>query len=170
MKTWDEVVRDALNIYHHRDQYVYVYGAKGIRITPENYRYLVEAEHNYFYSKYTNDQIYKEIMPKCIGKIAYDCSGFISAITGCATYSTAIISQCTEKTNVIRNVPAGGILYTSFNGTGRHVALDMGYGYSLSFDKDGESCMMHKHSEKTMPWEIGGKLTNYIDYTGADNR
>lgn len=170
MKTWDEVVRDALNIYHHRDKYVYVYGAKGCVITPENFRYLVEAEKSYFYSKYTHEQIYNEIMPKCIGKIAYDCSGFVSAITGCHTYSLAMIDQCTEKTNVIRDVPCGGILFTSFGGKGRHVGIDMGFGYSLSFDKDGETCAMHKHTEKTMPWEVGGKLSNFIDYTGANNR
>ena len=76
--TYYEVIKKALNMLYHRDEYAYFYGAKGQILTDEVMNTLISLEPAYF-SKYTTQELsaYKAFSR---GKIGYDCSGFVSEI------------------------------------------------------------------------------------------
>lgn len=165
MKKWDDVIKSGLLMHIHADRYAYFYGAKGQRLTDSVMNALWDAEPQYF-KKYGDDpDIKKRIFDFSRGKIGYDCSGFISAITGCNTWSGAIWSRCTDKKTNLYLGPAASILYNP-----GHVALDIGYGYFLEFPSELHSCEMGRISENLNRFTGTGKLTGYIDYEGATNR
>ena len=161
MKTWDRVIKDALAMHVHADQYAYFYGAKGERLTIAVMRALMEKEPEYW-KRYTDKQI-AEIMAFSVDRIGYDCSGFIGKVTGCNTYSGAIWDRCTDKTTPAKG-PAGSILWKP-----GHVGLDIGMGFYLQTGKEGESITMGRISENVIKWEGSGRLSSYIDYTGASD-
>lgn len=163
MKTWDEVVKAALEIHLHKDQYAYFYGAKGQVLTDAVMNALWNAEPKYF-KKYTAAQK-KAIFDYSRGKIGLDCSGFTARVTGCNTWSGEQWNRCTNKKTDLALGPAGSLLY--FPG---HVGLDIGYGYYLHFPSEGKSCELGRFKENTCPWTGTGMLTGYIDYNGATNR
>lgn len=167
MKTWDEICREALGMYLHRDRYCYFYGAKGQVLTDAVMNALWNAEPAYF-SKY-NAQQKAAIFNYSRGKIGLDCSGFVSYLTGFKMYSTGMINSCDHVSGDIKNGPAGSIVYTTWGGKGRHVGLDIGYGFTLSIDKEGDSIVMRRTKEGNI-WEKTGRLSKYIDYKGADAR
>lgn len=163
MKTWDEVIKDALAIHLHKDKYAYFYGAKGQVLTDSVMEALWQAEPAYF-KRYSAAQK-KAIFDYSRGKIGYDCSGFVGAVTGCMMYSGAQWDKCTVRSTNLAKGPAGSLLYKP-----SHVALDIGYGYFLHFPSEMHSCELGRIKENTVPWTGTGMLTGYIDYTGATNR
>lgn len=162
MKTWDQVIKDALYMHVHKDEYAYFYGAKGQKLTDAVMNALWDAEPEYF-RRYTEAEK-KKIFKYSRNKTGYDCSGFIAAVTGCNTYSGAIWSRCTRKTTPFLG-PAASILWRP-----GHVGLDIGYGYYLQTGKELESIEMGRISEWLIAWEGSGRLEGYIDYEGATNR
>lgn len=164
MKKWDDVIKEALYMHIHSDRYAYFYGAKGERLTDSQMNYLWDASPDYF-KKYKTPEEKKRIFDFSRGKIGYDCSGFIGAITGCRTWSGAIWTRCTEKSNNLFSGPAASILYNP-----GHVAVDIGYGYFLEFPSEMHSCEMGRISENLNRFVGTGKLIGYIDYEGATNR
>ena len=164
MKTWDAVIKDALFYLVHADRYAYFYGAKGVRLTDAEMNYLWNAEPEYF-SRYKSEEEKKRIFDFSRGKIGFDCSGYISRVTGCPGNSTSIFERCRQKSSDIYQGPAGSILWTP-----GHVMLDIGYGYFLEIAKEGQSVEMHRISEEINRISQTGLLSGWIDYTGATNR
>ena len=168
MKRWDEVVKDALEMHLHKDRFCYFYGAKGVGpLTDAQMEALWAAEPGYF-SKYSAAQK-RAIFDFSRGKIAYDCSGFTAKLTGDMSYSVAQIGHCTNKKSDMALGEAGSLIFTTFGGKGRHIGVDIGYGYYLHFTREGESCELGRFIEGTTPWEVSG-LCPLVDYTGATNR
>ena len=165
MKTWDQVIKDALYYHVHADQYAYFYGAKGVRLTDAEMNYLWNAEKAYFESHYPNPEDKKRIFDWSRGKIGFDCSGFISRVTGCPGNSGSLFERCHGKTTDLASGPAASLLWMP-----GHIGLDIGYGYYLQTGRECESITMGRISEKTIAWQKTGKLTGWIDYTGATNR
>lgn len=170
--TWYEAVRKALYLMT-RGNVVYFYGAKGQSLTTPVMNALWNAEPEYF-SRYTEDEKI-QIFRNSIGKIGVDCSGFTGLCTGDMTYSTGQMIHSKSNTSPA-NGPAGSILYTTFNHTGRHVALDLGYGYFINTTaestdeniKRGKAGIwIGKISE--FNWEYSGQ-SDFVDYEGATNR
>lgn len=162
MKTWSEVVKQALQMHVNKDKYAYFYGAKGCKLTLETMQALWESSPSYF-KRYTEKQK-EEIFRYSLGKIGYDCSGFIGKITGCNTYSGAIWSRCDYKTTPALCV-GGSILWKP-----GHVGLDIGIGgFFIHMAVEGSSVEMGRISNGQVKWESAGRLTGYIDYTGAIN-
>lgn len=160
LKTWDEVIKEALYVHTHKENYCYIYGAKWEVMTEEKIRALMNYYTSYF-SRYTAAQK-EEIVKKSVGKIGSDCSGFIQHLTGDATYSGAQYQHCLNKSTNLAAGPAGSILWKQ-----GHIGLDIGYGYFLHFPTELKSCEIGKISEYV--WTNTG-LSPYIDYTGADAR
>lgn len=125
---YTNAISRAFQFYHRRDNYVYLYGAKGKIVTPRLCLDLFEAypEH---YKKYT-DKEKQEIIQNSIGKIAFDCSGFVCACYNWLpqSYSTQLYSQASKEYDSYKDSRAGCMLYTTFNNTGRHIGLDVGSG------------------------------------------
>lgn len=163
MKTWDEVIKYALAYHLHKENYAYFYGAKGQVLTDDAMNRLWAAEPGYF-SRYSDGQK-RMIFDWSRGKVGLDCSGFIAKITGCNTYSGAIIGKCTQISTDISSGVAGSILWRP-----GHVGIDIGYGYYLHFPSELHSCELGRIREDTISWEKTGLLTPYIDYKGADAR
>lgn len=163
MISYYKVIQNALHIYYKRDEYCYFYAAKGQRMTDVLMDALIQCEPEYW-KRYTPEKI-RKIKDFSRGKIGVDCSGFINLCTGQEKYSTAYYEQTLNKTTPA-NGTEGNLLYTTFGGTGRHVGLDIGYGYFLSFDKELETCKFGKIS--AYRWENSGQLSD-VDYTGAKN-
>lgn len=163
MQTWDAVIKQALSKLEHADQYAYFYGAKGEVLTWNVMNRLWNAEPEYF--KRYSERERADIFAYSFGKVGYDCSGFISAITGCYADSASIFARCTGKTDDLSKGVAGSLLWMP-----AHIGIDIGYGYFVHCGKEMHSIEIGRLSEKIIKWQKCGQLTSYIDYTGASNR
>lgn len=159
--TYYKLIQNALSVLNDKDRYAYFYGAKGQLLTDEVMDTLIRLESNYF-SKYSRSQLI-EIRNFSRNKIGLDCSGYITEISGIVGYSIGMYENCPIKTTPRMGVE-GSLLFTTFGGKGRHVGLDIGYGFFLHFPKELHSCEIGKISN--YPWEHSGQLSG-IDYTGA---
>lgn len=166
-------IKNGLNAYRHRDEYAYFYGAKSQVLTDAVMDALIAAEPNYF-KKYSAEQL-AQIKRNSRGKIGIDCSGFTGWIcTGDRQYSTGQINNCKLITTPALGV-AGSLLYTTFGGRGRHIGLDIGYGYCLDTGYESTDAIVasNNHSIRLTriaetAWEKSGQ-SNLLDYTGASN-
>lgn len=163
MKTWDQVIKDALYYLVHKDEYAYFYGAKGQKLTDAEMDRLIAEEPEYW--KRYDEATIKKIKKYSKGKTGFDCSGYIARVTGCNTYSGGIWTRCSKKTSDLYAGPAASILWKP-----GHVSLDIGYGYFLHFPSELHSCEIGRISENIGFFEQTGQLVTYIDYTGATNR
>ena len=160
--TWDQVIKNGLKIYYEREKYAYFYDAKGIVLTDSAMDYLIGAHPEHF-GKYTPEQLV-QIKDFSRGKIGYDCTGFIYAVTEGMVGGSAngIYKNAPVKyPNSIDN-PAGSMLHK--NG---HAALDIGYGFFLHFRNEGSSCELGWSRDYN--WENACQLVG-VDYKGADSR
>lgn len=162
MKTWDSFIKRALYMYVHRSDYAYFYGAKGEVLTENAMDFLIRAYPNHF-KQFTPTQL-KQIKNYSIGKIGYDCSGFITAASGGAIQGNSAmqIGSCEHVTDNLASGPAGSLLWKP-----GHIGLDIGYGYFLHMPREGESIILGKISEYV--WEKTGQHIN-INYEGSDSR
>ena len=103
--TYYEVIKKALFMFYHRDEYAYFYGAKGQVLTDDG----------------------------------------------------------AEKTTPLLGTEGNG-LYTSFGGEGRHVGIDIGYGFFLHMPKEGHTIELGRIAE--YDWEHSFHFAN-INYEGA---
>jgi len=163
MKTWDQVVKDALYYLVHKEEYAYFYGAKGQLLTEAEMERLWNAEPEYF-KKY-DEPMKKKIFKYSKNKIGFDCSGFIGRVTGCNTWSGSIWARCSKKSDNLFSGPAASILWKP-----GHVSLDIGYGYFVHFPSELHSCEIGRISENLDFFQATGQLVTYIDYNGATNR
>ena len=159
--TYYNVIQNAMKMFYERHKYAYFYGAKGQRLTDETMDALISAEKKYF-SRYSTAEL-AQIKNYSRGKIGYDCSGFLSAITGQSNYSTGFYAESLNKTNPTLGTE-GNLLYTTFGGTGRHIGLDIGYGYFLHMRKERNTVEFGKVSDYA--WEKSGQIRG-VSYTGA---
>lgn len=159
--TYYQLIQNALNAYVNCDKFAYFYGAKGQILTDEVMHSLVSCEPTYF-SQYSQQDM-ERIFNYSRGKTGFDCSGFITFVSGVQGYSTSLYTTSQNKTSP-HNGTEGNILYTTFNNTGRHIGLDIGYGYFVHMRKELNSVELGKISG--YGWEHSGQLLG-IDYTGA---
>ena len=89
---YNEMIKNALNILANKEKYAYFYGAKGQLLTDAAMNALIKAEPKYF-ARYTKTQL-EEIKEYSRGKIGFDCSGFITAISGVGGSSTTQWNNC----------------------------------------------------------------------------
>lgn len=159
---WDGVIKNGLKIYYERDKYAYFYDAKGIILTDSAMDYLISIHPEHF-GKYTQAQL-KQIKDYSRGKIGYDCTGFIYAVTQGRVGGSAdsIYEHATKKWDNAYDNWAGTMLHKK-----GHAALDLGYGFFLHFPNEGRSCELGWSRDYN--WENACTLAG-IDYKGADAR
>ena len=165
-KSWFQVVKDAIQMYHDRDKYAYFYGAKGQVLTKATMDALWAAEPKYF-SKYNAEekaQIYKN----SLNKIGYDCSGFVCKVTGETGYSKTIYAKRTKETTLEQGV-AGQFLYTTFNDLGRHIGLDVGMGFTLDMGNESTDYMVSVHRDSVHLARINDTKWEHSFQTAAVN-
>lgn len=162
MRTWDEVIKKAYDIYLNRDKYAYWYGAKGQVLTDAEMTRLISEEEEFF-SRYSAAQI-RAFMDYSRGKIGLDCSGFVAACTGVNTWSKGLIEACDNRNDDVYEGVAGALLYLP-----GHVGIDVGFGMALDFPGQGRTCELTAHRHGLRKWTECGELRG-IDYTGADAR
>ena len=181
MRTWDEAIKTALTAYTQSVYYgnfVYLYGAKGVRLdTEEKIREYFRMFPEY-YSRYSDSEK-EQVIRNSLGRIAYDCSGFVGWLcTGDMQYSSGQINNCSYTTHDIKSGVAGSILYTTYHGAGRHIALDCGFGMvaDMAYESTDANIAMHRagvryyrNDSGICNFEISGQ-SKVLDYTGADAR
>lgn len=165
MRKWDDVIKDALCKYLHRDEYAYFYGAKGQKLTWAVMENLWNTYYNSYFKERYSEKDKADIFSFSCGKIGYDCSGFITAITGCSADSYSIFAKCTGKSTDLSKGVAGSLLWKP-----SHIGIDIGYGYYLHMGREKFSVELGRLNEKTVDWQKCGQLTSYIDYEGSNNR
>lgn len=181
-RTWDEAVKTALRAYTQSvyfNNFVYLYGAKGVRLDSRaRIEEFFRMEPEYFNRKYSAEEK-EQIIRNSLGRIAYDCSGFVGWLcTGDMQYSTGQINNADHVTSDLASGPAGSILYTTYHGAGRHIGLDIGYGYCCDMACESTDANIKAHkagvrlykiSDGICQWEKTGQ-SRVLDYTGADAR
>lgn len=163
MKSYYDVIKKALEIYVNRSEYAYFYGAKGVVLTDNVMESLIQAEPAHF-SRYNETEL-KKIKDYSRGKIGYDCSGFVSACAGYSNWSVGFIEDSKNKTTPALGTE-GNVLFSTWNHMGRHVGIDIGYGFFIDFPTEGDTARLGQI--KKIAWEQSGQI-NGIDYTGAKN-
>lgn len=175
-RPWTEVIDNAIRAFRSGD-YVYLYGAKNVRITsPIQVQQYFNQEPAY-YSRYSADEK-AQIVKNSVGHMAADCSGFTGWVcTGDKQYSVGQINNC-SKYNTIPAGPTASILFTTFGGTGRHIGLDVGgtgTGTGLCMHMGYESTDKNIREGKAgiifepianRAWEKSGQ-SNVVSYAGV---
>lgn len=164
MRTWDQVIRDGLQMYTHRDEYAYFFGAKGEKLTYAIMTSLWNVYYDQYFKKYSEKQRC-DIFAYSIGKTGYDCSGFITRLTGCACDSASLIGKCTQVSKNISSGVAGSLLWLP-----GHIGLDIGYGAYLHMPSELHTITLGRFQDKAVNWTKTGKLTPYVNYEGSDAR
>lgn len=171
IRYWDDVVDRAIMAYESHD-YVYLYGAKNVRLTSEaQIRDYFKREPAYF-ARYSEAEK-AQIIRNSLGHMAADCSGFTGWVcTGDQQYSIGQINNC-SKYNTLQAGPTGSIIFTTWAGQGRHIGLDVGNGLCMhigweSTDKAIAECRAGILFEPitARAWEKSGE-SNCVDYNGA---
>ena len=176
MRKWNEVIDRAIAAYKSGD-YVYLYGAKNVRLTSEaQIRGYFDREKAYF-SRYSEAEK-EQIIRNSIGHMADDCSGFTGwTCTGDQQYSIGQINNC-SKYNSLAAGPTASLLFTTWGGTGRHIGLDMGgtgHGQGLCMHMGWESTDKNIREGKagiifepiaSRAWEKSGE-SRCVDYSGV---
>lgn len=179
MKTWAHCVRDARLIYLHRDRFAYLYGANGE--CPQTYaeaKALVDSLWNVYpdhFQKYVINagKTKNQLIYHIIGKICYDCSSFICAVTQSEgdiyhlkvvsdKNSTMLHSSCTIHTSLQAGL-WGSLLWK--NG---HVGLDVGNGLAIDFAAEFVDCREYRFIDPNTPtWFADSSPMPWVDYTGS---
>lgn len=172
MKLFTEAIKTGLDMYRNRNAYAYFYGSKGQVLTDAVMDNLINAERAYF-AKYSAEEM-AQIRRNSRGKIGFDCSGFTGQCTGDKVWSTGQISNCSLITTP-RDGVAGSLLYTTFGGKGRHIGLDIGYGFCLDMGYESTDAAVREGRDSVRltrisetAWEKSGQ-SRVLDYTGATN-
>ena len=70
---------------------------------------------------------------------------------------------------------AGSVLYTTWGGKGRHIGLDIGYGFCLDMGYESTDAAVREGRDSVRltriaetAWEKSGR-SRVLDYTGASN-
>lgn len=158
MKTYNEVVKGALEMLSNADGIAYFYGAKGQVLTDDVMKNLWQSYPGYF-SRY-NDEQKKYIFDYSRGKIGGDCSWLTGTLFDDMTYSGAQYSHCSAVTTPVDGV-AGSLLYKP-----GHVGVDIGHGFFIHLPEEGRTVELGKIRE--YDWQQSGRHQN-IDYYGATN-
>lgn len=171
MQKWNEVINKAIAAYKS-GEYVYLYGAKNVKLTSEaQIREYFKREPAYF-AKYSEEEK-NQIIRNSLGKIAADCSGFVGWVcTGDKQYSIGQINNC-SKYNTLQAGPSGSILFTTWGGTGRHIGLDVGNGLCMHIGwestdraiREGRAGIIFEPIANRA-WEKSGQ-SKVVNYTGS---
>ena len=178
MRTAIEAIHTALTAHSQyclAKNFCYIYGAKGTRINSRvDVEYFFKAEPAYF-ARYSAEEK-EQIIRNSIGKIAYDCSGFVGWLcTGDHQYSAGQITNAhnikTTAEGFAAN-PAGSILFTTYGGRGRHIGIDVDHGFccDMAYESTDANIAAGKAGVRFYPiiggqtaWEKSG-LSNVLQY------
>ena len=153
------ILRRAFKMFVERDRYAYFYGCKGEKLTEKRMEELILQYWNEYYSRFSV-QALEEIKRFSKNRIGYDCSGFITAITGIPGYSASLYANTVNKTSVTDS-KAGALLYKP-----GHVGIDIGYGYTMHIGSSGATIEIAKI--QTVGFTKAGEFKGY-DYSEANS-
>lgn len=167
---WSTAVDRGIGAYRS-GEYVYLYGAKNVRLETEaEIREYFRMEPKYF-AKYTEAEK-KQIIRNSLGKIGTDCSGLVAHCTGDDQWSWGQINNC-YKYNSLASGPTASILFTTWGGNGRHVGLDAGNGWCFHIGKESTDANIRAGEAGIIfepitarAWERSGQ-SNAVDYSGV---
>lgn len=157
--TWDRVAKNAFQMYQDREKYAYWYDAKGIILTDEAMDYLISIHPEHF-RRWSAAEL-EALKAYSRGRIGYDCTGFIWAVTEHLVGGSAdVIYRNSPKkwTNTVDNW-SGTMLHKP-----GHAGLDIGYGWGFHMPLEGHTVEL-VHS-RAYDWTDACTLAG-INYDGA---
>lgn len=129
MQSYNRALARASQMYDHRDEFCYLYGAKGLYLDSEKTIRNVMAGYPDYFSRYSEEEI-KQIIKNSLGKVAFDCSGFVGACFdwlpqnySAGYYSNRVINYPNYATS-----RAGCMIFQKTGPVGRHIMIDGGSG------------------------------------------
>lgn len=150
-----EAVQKFYDLYFGRDRIAYWMGAKGDVLTYDKMWELVNANPEYFWNKYSEDQI-EALMRWSEGKIGYDCSGLVCTCFGTPyMMSSWTLREHMSAVYPVKSCKAGSILWKP-----GHVEIDLGFGATGGIRSEGKTIEINDNG--CAGFEIGG------EYEGAD--
>lgn len=169
-RKWSEAIDRGIEAYRS-GEYVYLYGAKNVRLTSEAQIRQYMAQEPAYFARYSEEEK-RQIVRNSLGKIGTDCSGFVAHCTGDNQWSWGQINNC-YRYNSLANGPGGSILFTTFGGTGRHVGIDAANGMTLHIGAESTDANIRAGKAgiifeqiSVRGWERSGE-SNCIDYSDA---
>lgn len=180
-KTWAHCVRDARLIYLHRDKFAYLYGANGEK--PTTYaeaKALVDslwAAYPSHFQQYviSAGKTKNQLIYHIIGKICYDCSSFVCAVTQSEgsiynlkvqkDYNSTMLKQAFSKQTSLAEGYWGSVLWKQ-----GHVGMDVGNGLAIDFAAEFVDCREYRFIDADSPTKFAcsGQVP-WVDYSGAIN-
>lgn len=182
MKTWAHCVRDARLIYINRDRFAYLYGSNGEQPTTyQQAQALVNELWNlypdHFKATVTDKGHTKtELIWHIVGKICYDCSSFVCAVTQSegSIYALKVKNDMNSKMlhdackihTSLQQGKWGSLLYRP-----GHCAIDAGNGLQISFDNEFLDCREYRFVDPNpiSRFDDSSELP-WVDYTGSINQ
>lgn len=154
------ILRNAFKIYTERDKYAYFYDAKGIVLTDSAMDYLIRLHWEDHFKRFSPEEL-KKIKDFSRGKIGYDCTGFIWAISGVGGSANWIYDKATVNKTSVENGKAGSLLWKP-----GHAGIDIGYGYAMDFPIELHTAEIVKIQARG--FSGSGELAGY-DYSEANH-
>lgn len=179
MKTWAHAVRDARLIYLNRDKFAYLYGANGEKPnTLAEAKRLVDslwAAYPSHFQQYVinTGHTRNQLIYHIIGKICYDCSSFVCAVTQSEgsiyslkvlkDYNSTMLKNSFTKTTSLADGVWGSVLWKQ-----GHVGLDVGNGLCIDFAAEFVDCREYRFIDANSPTKFtaSGQVP-WVDYTGS---
>lgn len=156
--TFEDVKKRALQLYAHRDEFAYLYGTDGQIATEE----LIERQFKKYPGHFATRDL-NAIREYTLGKVVFDCSGFIHTIFDAPDKtSLGIITDCSDVSTDLAAGVEGSVLFKP-----GHVGLDIGAGVFI--DTATECDTFRLKIIREYDWVKSGKWIHYADYTGATN-
>lgn len=166
MHSFERAVRRAYEIYNNKEHYCYLYGAKGVKLTRSVLQYFVTKSPSYF-SKWSADD-FEKYLKENEGKIAVDCSGFVSLCFDWLPKRSSInyFNHSAGEFNSFVDSVGGAMLYTTHHGAGRHIGIDVGSGFFIDAASEETGIRMCRFRDAPEYWEYCFKAED-TDYEGA---
>lgn len=173
MKTWSEVVRDALVMasaqLHAAEAgellpYCYIYGGNGDVLTEKKIKSLVKTYKSHFDKLFKDTgKTVQDLIDHCKDKRGLDCSEFLWRVTG-GPYdmnSTTLFNQCKLTVE-----PKAGVTASILWKPG-HVGLDLGSGMVMEFVGEFRDIQINRIKDRDF---IRSGQLPWVDYRGASNK
>lgn len=170
-RNWKEVIANLEAAFRSGD-YVYIYGAKNVRLKTENQIRQFFTQEPAYFARYSEAEK-QQIIRNSIGHMADDCSGLTGWVgTGDRQWSWGQIQNC-YKYNSLAAGPTASVLFTTFGGQGRHAGIDAGNGWCYHIGAESTDANIRAGKAGILfepignrPWERSGQ-SNAVDYAGV---
>lgn len=137
IQNYNRAISRAFQMFTEKDKYVYLYGCKGVLLTSEKQIWdIINRNEDGHFNKYS-DVEKEEIVRNSLGKIGFDCSGFVLACYDWLkdAYSSLLYAQ-RRKEYAADDARIGNMIYQQTSTGGRHIMMYVAKGYLMDMGRE----------------------------------